>query len=316
MSQRDLVALGSLTASLTSRLLREGLVMRSLIWPTGLTAGTLFATLLVLVMLQTPSSLAVSTDLAPELEQAMLDEGWTVARVADPAAMVFEGDAWAGTDGQTLWLRGGGNSAARLEGLLRERRGARWRPTGQVELPMAADTKASGSLLVRMLLLLFTLYGVVFGLGMVARDRDDGTLDAELSLPISGWVPGAARWLAGTLVLTAFLAYAVAIFDGILGVESPAALVRHGFAASGGAVGLGIAVIGGAGLKQGFSGPLAFALTGAAGMLGLGGALPEIGRWLPIGSVLAGGDGWAPAIGALGCGLLAAVGFAFRAARS
>jgi ABC-type transport system involved in multi-copper enzyme maturation permease subunit len=165
-----------------------------------------------------------------------------------------------------------------------------------------------------MLMLLFALYGVVFGVAMIARDRDDGTLEAELSLPMARWVPGAARWTSSTAVLAIFLGYCVALFDALVGVPDAGALIRHGIAASGGAVCLGIAVVGRAGIRRGFSGPFAIGLTIATALLGMGIGLPRVGQWLPLASVLAGGDGWAPLTLSLLSGVVASALFAWRSA--
>lgn len=315
----DLRATALLTASLIRRLLREGLVVRSLVWPSGLASGVLLLTLAVVALLRTAGAVAVSEAAPAAVRDAVVAEGWEVVDAADGARvaeLVRDGDAWAGTDGATLWLRGESADALVLESRLRGLRGSAWTPAAERPTQGAAATTAAGARIVRILLPLFALYGVVFGLGMVARDRDDGTLDAELSLPVARWVPGAARWLAGTAVLTAFVAYAVALFDAILGVAESGALVRHGFAATGGAVAVGIAAAGRAGLKQGFSGPLAFALTTTAGLMAFGAGSPSLGRWLPMASLAAGGDGWVPAALATLGGAIAALGFAWRSARA
>ncbi len=315
----DLRATAALTDSLVRRLLREGMALRSLVWPTGLAAGTLLLTLVVAAALRVGAVVAVSADVDAALAEDIAAEGWEVRTLPDAAAVeraVHEGRAWAGTDGRALWIRTPSRDALQLESLLRAHRGARWRPVARSALPTTVDTAAFGSRIVRIILLLFALYGVIFGLGMVARDRDDGTLEAELSLPVARWVPGAARWLAGTGVLAVFAAYAVALFASLVGVDRPLALFLDGFAACAGAVSLGIGLVGGAGIKQGFSGPLAFGLTGATGLIGLGAMYPELGRWCPLASLMAGGDGVVPAALAVVAGAAAAWLFARRSARA
>lgn len=315
----DLQACALLTGSLIRRLLREGLVVRSLIWPSTLASGVLLLTLAVVALVRTSGVVAVAGDAPAAVRDAVVAEGWVVVTAADAAevaARVRDGDAWAGTDGSSLWLRGDSADALVLEARLRALRGSAWTPSAVRQVQGAATTTVAGARIVKLLLPLFALYGVVFGLGMVARDRDDGTLDAELSLPIARWVPGAARWLAGTAVLTAFVAYSVAVFDAILGVAEPGALVRHGFAATGSAVALGIGATGQAGMRQGFSGPLAFSLTAAAGLMALGAGSPVVGQFLPLGSIGGGGSGWVPAALTLVAGVVASAGFAWRSARA
>ena len=85
--------------------------------------------------------------------------------------------------------------------------------------------------------------GVVFGAGSVARDRDQGTLEAELSMPVPMWLHGLARWLASSLLLSAFFVLAVGIFDSLLGLESATRLILHGSAACAGATAIGLVVM-------------------------------------------------------------------------
>jgi hypothetical protein len=183
-------------------------------------------------------------------------------------------------------------------------------------MPDTADAAPQGALFSKLVAILFTLYGVVFGLGMVARDRDDGTLEAELALPLPHWVAGATRWLSATLVLSLFYAYSVILFDAIIGVADRGAMIRHGMAATGGATALGLVAVGKAGIKQGFSGPLAGGLTATMAVMGIGLAQPDIGSYLPLASLFAGGSGWIPVGVSLGLGVLASWIFSVRSART
>src|SRR5690606_3153972 len=122
----------------------------------------------------------------------------------------------------------------------------------------------SGLVMVRLLAALFAMYGVVFGAGLVARDRDEGTLEAELALAVPRWVHGAARWIAASALLATFFGLAVQILAAFVGLPDTAATMRHGTAATSAAAAIGIAAVGRGGLRTGFSSTL------AAGMLGLG----------------------------------------------
>ena len=317
MNGRDLSALVALGATLMRRLLREGMVLRSMIWPALLAGGTLIVTLIVASVLQVSSEVAIPAELDPAVVSEIEANGFVATTVDDPHAAVRAGDVWAGTDGRTVWLSGPSEDATRLEATVRAHAGSAWTPVARPPaLPEAQEVEQQGQQTMQVLALLFALYGVVFGVGMVARDRDDGTLEAELSLPIRRWVPGAARWLSGTTVLVVFFAYSVALFDALIGVADSAAMVRHGYAASGAAISIGIAVIGTAGSRQGFSGPLALGLSVVFGLIGLGVAQPDLGQWIPLASVLAGGTGWAPALIATATGFVGAAIFARRSARA
>ena len=158
--------------------------------------------------------------------------------------------------------------------------------------PRPIDPKtrdAHGDVACRLVGLLFVLYGVVFGLGGVARDRDNGSLEAELALPVPRWVGGLARWIASSLVLGAFYAATVLLFSSMFPVRDCGAVVRHGVAAASVGVALGLSAVGSAGLKNGFSGPLAVAMTGATGLASVGAALTL--AWMPIASLLTNGSG-------------------------
>ena len=311
---RTLRALFELSVVLIRRLLREGMVRRSLVWPTGLTAGTLIATLLVFASLKGSETVAVTPAVDASVVAAIERVGFKTTPATDPESMVRSG-TFAALDGQVLWTNDRGPRALQLEAAVREELEAPWRPDPVVPLPTTADAAPSGVAICRLVAALFSLYGVVFGLGMVARDRDDGTLAAELALPIPRWVPGAARWLSSTVLLSAFYGLCVATFAAIMGLPDAAAMARHGTAACGAATALGLMVVGRAGLRQSFAGPFAAGMGAATGLIALGNASPQLGQWLPLASVFTDGDGWAPLLGTVVSGVLAAATFALRAAR-
>ena len=138
-----------------------------------------------------------------------------------------------GTDGKTLW--GVRHAVGRPRGRSRSCGSGRG-PIG-VPIPIAPPTARSqfarGDIVCAVLALLFVLYGLVFGLGGVARDRDDGTLEMELSLPIPRWVGGMARWIASTLVLSVFYTVSVWMLAALLPVPGMGAVIRNGIAAAG-----------------------------------------------------------------------------------
>ncbi|MEZ4238868.1 MAG: ABC transporter permease subunit [Myxococcota bacterium] len=306
---RSLRALWLLTASSLRRMLREDLVVRSMVWPGLVTAATLSVTLSVAALVRPGRDLAVPPDLDPELVAAFEAADFDVEVRDDPATWVHAGGASLGTDGRTLWLYGTPSAALEVESMLRSRVSAPWRPV--ILTPPSADSElARGDVVCGVLALLFVLYGLVFGLGGVARDRDDGTLEIELSLPVPRWVGGLARWIASTLILAAFYAASAVMLAAILPTPHLDAAVRNGIAACGGGVAIGLAVVGSAGIKQGFSGPFALGMTSATG-LALSGATLGL-TWLPIGSLFAGGDGWGACAVALGSGGLCAALYGWR----
>ncbi len=313
--RRTLWAVALLTGILIRRFLREGFVLRSLVWPAVLTAGTLLVTLLVFAVAKESQVVGIPADLDPMLVERLKAEGWT-PKVTDDLEHSTRGqESWAATDGDMLW-RSWRPDSLRLESILRERKHAPWRPEPDVKMPSTLETAPQGALFSKLVAVLFTLYGVVFGLGMVARDRDDGSLEAELALPLPHWVAGATRWLASTLVLSLFFGFSVLLFDAIIGVAEPGALIRHGIAATGGATAVGLVAVGRAGVKQGFSGPLAVGLTGVMGLMGLGFTQPAIGSYLPLASLFAGGNGWIPVALTALLGAVASLVFSIRSARS
>ena len=232
--RRVAIAVVLLTATLIRRFLREGFVLRSLVWPAGLAAGTLLMTLMVFAVVKESQFIAVPADLDPDLIERFQQEGWSPKISSDLEATMVARESWAATDGTVMW-RNWRPESLRLESILRQRKGAPWRPEMQVKMPTAAEAAPQGAVFTKLVAILFTLYGVVFGLGMVARDRDDGSLEAELALPLPHWVAGATRWLAATLVLSLFFGFSVVLFDAIIGVYESGALIRNGIAATGGA---------------------------------------------------------------------------------
>jgi hypothetical protein len=240
-------AIWLLTVSLWQRLLREGFVVRSLAFPVALTAGTLVATLVVVAAVKPPRTVAVPPGVEAALETSLRDHGFLPVTDPDPPTSVEMRRVYAGTDGEHLWRSWPRPEDALLEAAIRKVRGAPWRPEAEVRMPGTGASERVGLLLVRMIGALFALYGVVFGVGTVARDRDDGTLSAEMSLPVPLWVHGAARWISGATLLGLFFALSAMIFAAIFGLPDTGAAVRHGIAAGAGSVAVGLVSVGSAG---------------------------------------------------------------------
>lgn len=297
------------------RLLREGLVVRSLVSPIALVIGTVVATVAVVVWLRPPVLLAVTPDAAdPELIAAVAREGFAVLEVADPGTAVASGEAAIGTDGARLWVA---TPPAGLEQAVRLHLGARWAPDFPIQRRQAlsASDDAPRSVVV-FLGVVFAMYGVIVGAGGIARDRDLGTLDADLSTPVPHTLQGLVRWAAGTTVLGTFFAFAVTAIDGIMGLAHPAAAVAHGYAATGAATAFGVIAVGRSGLDKGFAGPLSLGLLLVTVFTGLGvGGEAAAAPWLPIASLVSRGAPVVPPLAsAAGLGVVAAVVFARRTA--
>lgn len=306
-------ATGLLTAVLVRRLLREPMVLRSLAFPVVITAGTLLATLAAATVNRAPPVIAVPVGFSdPTLDAALVPYGLHTVPVADPIATVRTGWARAGTDGVTVYARGPTSEASVVESHLRAQRGSRWQVDADIVRVGVDDevAKSFGRRVGRLVGAVFALYGVVLGAGMIARDRDDGTLGVEFTLALPRQVPGIARFLAGSAVLALFAVPSIAVFDALIGISDERALYRHAIAASAASVGLGLLGMAQAGTKGGFAGPLGFALVAAFGVFLSGRFVPSLAPLLPIASLTTDGSGWEPLVGSLVVGMIAAWRFA------
>jgi hypothetical protein len=302
-----------LTGALLRRLTREGLILRSLTFPTGLTVGTLVLTIGIVAWIRWDPLIAITPEVE-HLQPALMENGLRTTVVEDPKAEVEAERAWAGTDGEEIWLSGRGPKALILESVVREDVGADWRPDADVPKPPLRVAIAMGRRVVMLLGVLFALYGVVFGAGMIARDRDAGILEIELSLPLPRWVVGASRLLAGTLSLSAFLALGILMVDAVIGVPDAWATIRHGIACSAGSTCIGLLVIGRAGLKAGFTGPLTSGMSLATALIAVGLTAPDFAKWLPLASFASSASGWEALVGAAVLSVLTLVVFTLRSA--
>jgi hypothetical protein len=286
-----------LTLSLGSvlRLTRQRVVVRSLAIPTILTIGTIVLTLIISAWFGGSGIVVLSPDLASNqpLRNAIQAEGWSIHAAAEPGQAIKDGEGWAGTDGQTLWVRQRSTHSLRFEELIRESIGASWRPHPRLVKPPIEYAARKGKLLAQLMSVLFVMYGVVLGAGLVARDRDQGILEAEFSMPIPIWMHAASRWFASTLILTIFLLFAVLTFTAFLSMPDQGAMIRHGLAGTMSSTALGLVMIGKAGIKQGFSGPVAAGISTATFLCGLGFGLPDHqAAWIPMASIASDSAGW------------------------
>ncbi len=276
------------------RLLREPMVLRSLTFPGALSAFVVAGTVLITVGLRPPGVLALSPSAAlPGLIEAATATGWPVEIVDDPRASVASGHAMAGSDGATVWTWKASTEAMRMDSLIRTWHGGAWRPEMPSNKVLVDRGRRGARHMLQIMGSLFAFYGVVFGAGSVARDRDQGTLEAELTLPVPMWVHGASRWAAATAVLTLWWGLTVALFHALLGAFDPWGLVMHGTAACAASVAIGLAVIGRAGIERGFAGPLSAGLVVVVSLLSYGLSSHGADRYVPIASLMSAGDpGW------------------------
>jgi hypothetical protein len=290
-------ALVVLTLDLVRRLLREPVVVRSLVFPTALCAATITATIGTVATMWPSGTLALTEAVAqPALVEEIEARGFDILLTANPQAAVEDGDALAGSDGVTIWSYKAGADATRMEGIVRQHLGAGWYPvTNDRHLQQMQGSRAARNL-VRVIGALFAFYGIVFGAGSVARDRDEGTLDAELATAVPLWVHGAARWIAGSTVLTVFYAFAVFLFDGLIGTGGISPLLLHGAAACNASVAIGLVVIGRASLESGFIVPLSMGLMAVVSLMSFGMAVSGPEQLVPVASIFSQG---ASGLGAL-----------------
>ena len=289
-----LAALFWLTRSLLTRLLRYGMIVRSLAFPATLIALTLLLTVWVVQGTQPAPIMAVTSEFSSsQLDHELKRVGLSMQVVDDPMQWVQSGRATAGTDGATYWVSSTSRLTLAGEHAVRTVLAANWRPAIP-ELAPPEQIQALGTLIARVLLGIFSLYGVVFGAAMVARDREDGSLEVDCALPIPRWVHGTARVSAGSALLIVFLTSSLYMLQALVGVMNANQWLIHGTAASLASVALGLVSAGRAKLNTGFGAALALGLTLATALFGIGYGAPIVGQHLPLASIVTGGDPLVP----------------------
>lgn len=284
-----------LAQSQVVRGLREGLIVRALAWPALVTALAMMGAIGAAATWYASNSIAVSD---PALAEELRDEGLQVVVAEDPEAALDGGlvdrAAWREDGRWMLVTEFGGALTLKAEAALRRRSpGAAWVIEPLPRNDRDQRTSPATRLMVGILAALFTLYGVVFGAGGLARDRDDGTLEAELSLPVPFVVHGAARILAGSLTLAVGFVVSVLLLHGLIGVDRAGPWCWVGSLAGVGGCALGFGWMSVSGRSESLSGPLVRGMTVSMALLFLGWSQPAIGRHLPIASIgaLVGGFG-------------------------
>lgn len=258
-------------------------MVRSVAWPIFLTPLTLVATLVVFTAMSSPDrTVAVANDAPPDFVEALSTAGFHPLAVAEPTAAVDDGTTLLATDGQVVWTSTTNDATLALEHAVRTHRGSGWVLVFQRTPPDDDVLRSLGGLTLRPLSMLFVLYALVFSLGAISRDRDAQILDVELSLPMPAWGPVLARWCASVAILAPAHGLAVLLLQLIMPATDPLQFLLRGTGAIAAAAAVGVAVAGGAGRRQGFSGPFAAGSIVVAGAFTIGPSLPVAGDWLPI----------------------------------
>jgi hypothetical protein len=279
-------ALLGLTAAVVLRLLREGLVLRSLAWPGPLTAMTMFVVASIgAVLLSAPSIVVNDARIVAPLERS----GFVVTVDPDAETRVRSGRAiraiWFEDN---RWVFGGvwgGRGDLQAESVLRDFTSDAWRiampplPTGKRDVALHTGRLAG------IIGVLFALYGVVVGAGALHRDRSAGALESDLALAVPRGMHAAARILALSVVLVPALVVSLLSIDAMTRIEHVETWIFAGSVAAVGGGLLGLTAMARAKSSEGFSNPLSRALTLTTSLLALGWTWPDIGRFFPLASV-------------------------------
>jgi hypothetical protein len=288
-------AVGGLAFSVVLRLMREGLVVRALVWPGLLTALSIFASASYTVTWKGGNFIYTNQ---PDLVRPLEEEGFEVTMMDDPETVIRDRRAdravWREGDKLVLGVTWAESLRSRAEVRLRDVTGERWRlelPPAQKKMRSRDELRPLTGVVAGIVGLLFTLYGVVIGTGALYRDRSSGVLESDLALPIPRWVHPVARMLALAAVLGPAMVVSLVVVDSLLAMNQMWWWLADGFfaAVAGGA--LGIALMARADAKRGFSAPLSQGLMGSMAVITLGFWAADVGRYLPLfslGSAFAG----------------------------
>jgi hypothetical protein len=279
-------AVAGLAFSVVLRLMREGLVVRALLWPGLLTTLSIFVSAAYTVTWRGGNYLYTDQ---PELVAPLEEDGFEVTVLDNPEALLFDRRAdravWREGDKLVLGVRWAEYLKSRAEVRLRDVTGERWR----LELPPSSpkprhrdDLIPITGVIAGIVGLLFTLYGVVIGTGALYRDRSSGVLESDLALPIPRWVHPVARILALAAVLGPAMIVSLVVVDSLLSMNQMGSWMIDGFfaAVAGGALGIGLMAR--ADARRGFSAPLSQGLMGSMALISLGYWAADVGRYLPL----------------------------------
>jgi hypothetical protein len=308
-------ALAGLSLAIVLRLLREGLVVRALVWPGLLTAMSMFISASVTIAWRNNPVIYVS-DAA--LVQPLEAADFKVRVHPDPEATLRDGTSeravWREGEKLVMGVTWGGILSTKAESVLRNHVEERWRlevPSPQKRRRDSVELRPVTGLLAGVVALLFTLYGVVIGAGSLYRDRSSGVLESDLALPVPRWIHAAARLVALSAVLGPALIVSLFIVDTLLPIFKLYQWMFTGILAALTGGMLGVASMARNANRRGFSAALSQSLTITMGLIALGFAAPVVGRAFPLvslGSSFAGGQAslWSVPVAILAAALVSA----------
>lgn len=277
------------------RLLREGMVLRSLLFPGALAIGATLATVLIMLVLQPQRQLGVTAAARTTTVEAMAaEEMIELVDVVDPAAALDAGEIAIVLDVDRLHVLVSGQQPLHAERLARRVLGSAWLPLPSE--PRGDDSRTDKTrgddigkrIMIRIISILFAMYGVVFGAGGAARDRAEGTLDAELVLGIPTWTHGLVRLFVGSGLLGGFMISTMLIFAATVGISDPWNSALQGVLAGSAGTAIGLIAVGGATLDRGFATALSLGLSTVLGTLAVAFFLPSVAAYIPIASLWSG----------------------------
>lgn len=279
----DLRALRLMVLSLSVRFMREGFVVRALVWPGLLCSLSLVITAGAYAFFGTTPTIYVTDASWTERLEA---DSFDVRVVEDPETLLRDGEAvraiWR--DGETIVLGHalGGRATLIAESIVRELADSPWR----IEVPeleaRPEDVDTQAGMMAGIIGLLYTLYGVVMGAGSLYNDRSSGFVESELAFARPRWMPAASRVIALSGILVPGLAATLLLISALLPIDRVGTWIMHGGAAAATGGSLGLLLVSRGSIDKGFSAPLTRALMAAMALLGIGWMQPGWAYTLPI----------------------------------
>lgn len=268
------------------RLLRESLVVRALLWPASVCALAIVGTAGAYAVWGTTPRVVVDD---PALVAPLADAGLDARLIDGP-----ERQLRSGREVRALWWEGDtlvfgrswpGRGSLRIEAAARDLVQAPWRVRVPPVEARPTDVDRQAGLMAGLVGVLFALYGVVMGAGSLFRDRESGTLESELALPVPKWLHPAARLTALATLLFAALAASLLVLHAILPIGDVAGFIVHGGVAAAAGATIGFDFMARARPERGFSAPLTRALTVVMMLMGAGWMRPDLAGWMPVASL-------------------------------